>query len=313
MRILVTGGAGFIGSHVVDAYVAAGHHVAIVDNLVSGRRENLNPNATFYEVDIRDAEVLAEVFEAESPDIVNHHAAQIDVGRSVADPLYDADVNILGTLNLLECARDQQGRTGKQVHVISISSAAVYGTPDYLPVDEAHPVRPLSPYGASKAAVEIYLNVYRETHGLKTTILRYANVYGPRQDPHGEAGVVSIFVGKMLEGEAPVINGSGEQTRDFVYVGDCARANVLAAETASAGPGPYNIGTGEETTINQLAALIQEVSGYAGDIRHGPERLGDILRNVSDSSRAREALGWAPTVGLREGLARTVAYFRDQG
>ncbi len=171
----------------------------------------------------------------EQPDVVNHHAAQIDVGRSVADPLYDADVNILGTLNLLECARAQQVRTGKQVHVISISSAAVYGTPDYLPVDEAHPVRPLSPYGASKAAVEIYLNVYRETHGLKTTILRYANVYGPRQDPHGEAGVVSIFVGKMLEGAAPVINGTGEQTRDFVYVGDCARANVLAAETARRG------------------------------------------------------------------------------
>ena len=311
MRILVTGGAGFIGSHVVDAYVAAGHHVAIVDNLVSGRRENLNPAATFYEIDIRDAELLAQVIEREQPDVVNHHAAQISVGRSVADPLYDADVNVLGTLNVLECIRAQQVRTGKAIHVISISSAAVYGPPEYLPVDEAHPVRPLSPYGASKRAAEIYLDVYRATHGLKITILRYANVYGPRQDPHGEAGVVSIFVGRMLTGATPVIDGTGEQTRDFVYVGDCARANVLAAQAADPGPGPYNISTGEETSIAHLAELVQELSGYTGEIVHGPERLGDIFRNVSDSARARQALGWVPAVDLREGLALTIAYFGE--
>jgi len=311
MRILVTGGAGFIGSHVVDAYVAAGHHVAIVDSLVSGRRENLNPHAGFYEIDIRDAELLDEVFTRETPDVVNHHAAQIDVGRSVREPRYDADVNILGTLTLLECARAQQARTGAPVHIIGISSAAVYGPPEALPVSEQHPLRPLSPYGASKVALELYLNVYRATHGLRTTILRYANVYGPRQDPHGEAGVVAIFVGRMLDGTAPVIHGTGEQTRDFIYVGDCARANLLAAEASDAGPGPYNISTGEETSVAQLAALVQELSGYAGEIEHGPERLGDIFRNVSDSSRAREAFGWAREVDLREGLARTIAYFQE--
>jgi UDP-glucose 4-epimerase len=311
MRILVTGGAGFIGSHVVDACVAAGHHVAIVDNLASGRRENLNPYATFYEVDIRDAELLTEVFARETPDVVNHHAAQIDVGRSVNEPVYDAEVNILGTLNVLECARAQQARTGARAHVIGISSAAVYGPPDVLPVDERHALRPLSPYGASKVALELYLDVYRATHGLRTTILRYANVYGPRQDPHGEAGVVAIFVGKMLSGAVPVIHGTGEQTRDFIYVGDCARANLLAIEAAEAGPGPYNISTGEETTVSRLAERVRELSGFTGEITHGPERLGDIFRNVSDNARAREAFGWAPEVDLREGLARTIAYFRE--
>ena len=311
MRILVTGGAGFIGSHVVDAYVAAGHHVAIVDSLVSGRRENLNPHAGFYEIDIRDAELLDEVFTRETPDVVNHHAAQIDVGRSVREPLYDADVNILGTLTLLECARAQQARTGAPVHIIGISSAAVYGPPEALPVSEQHPLRPLSPYGASKVALELYLNVYRATHGLRTTILRYANVYGPRQDPHGEAGVVAIFVGRMLDGVAPVIHGTGEQTRDFIYVGDCARANLLAAEAEDAGPGPYNVSTGEETTVARLAALVQELSGFKGEIGRGPERLGDIFRNVSDNARARDAFGWGPEVDLREGLARTIAYFQE--
>lgn len=310
MRILVTGGAGFIGSHVVDAYTAAGHHVAVVDSLTSGRRENLNPEATFYEVDIRDTELLPEVFARETPDVVNHHAAQVSVSRSVSEPLYDAEVNVLGTLNVLECTRAQQARTGTPVHLIAISSAAVYGPPAYLPVDEAHPVKPLSPYGASKSATEIYLTVYRETHGLKTTVLRYGNVYGPRQDPYGEAGVIAIFISKMLAGETPVVNGSGEQTRDFVYVGDCARANVCVAEAGIADPGPFNIGTGEETTINHLAAIIKELSSFGGEIAHGPDRPGDVFRNTIDSSRARLTLGWVPSVGLREGLARTIAYYR---
>ncbi len=310
MRILVTGGAGFIGSHVVDAFVAAGHHVAIVDNLASGRRENLNPKATFYEVDIRDTELLPEIFAREQPDVVSHHAAQISVGRSVTEPLYDAEVNVLGTLNVLECARGLQ-LAGKAVHIITISSAAVYGPPESLPIDEDHPLHPLSPYGASKRATEIYMDVYRQTHGLRTTVLRYGNVYGPRQDPLGEAGVIAIFINKMLAGEMPVINGSGEQTRDFVYVGDCARANVLAAEAADAGPGPYNIGTGEETTVNHLASLIKDLTGYNGDILHGPDRPGDVIRNSIDSVRARHALGWTPTIELREGLARTIAHFRE--
>lgn len=313
MRILVTGGAGFIGSHVVDAYVAAGHHVTIVDNLAGGRRENLNPAATFYEIDIRDAELLNEVFDREQPEVVNHHAAQISVGRSITEPLYDAEVNVLGTLNVLECARALRSRATKSIHVIIISSAAVYGSPVYLPVDEDHPIRPLSPYGASKRATEIYLDVYHRTHGLKTTILRYGNVYGPRQDPYGEAGVIAIFVSKMLAGArdgAPVINGTGEQTRDFVYVGDCARANLLIAQATDVGTGPYNIGTGEETTINDLAALAKELTGYDGEVMHGPDRPGDVIHNVIDSARARRQLGWTPTVGLREGLSRTIAHYR---
>ncbi len=310
MHILVTGGAGFIGSHVVDAFVAAGHHVAIADNLTSGRRENLNPEATFYEVDIRDTELLPKVFEREQPDVVSHHAAQISVGRSINEPLYDAEVNVLGTLNVLECARSLQS-AGKAVHVIAISSAAVYGPPEVLPVDEDHPLRPLSPYGASKRATEIYLDVYRQTHGLKTTVLRYGNVYGPRQDPYGEAGVIAIFISKMLAGEAPTVNGSGEQTRDFVYVGDCARANLLVAEAVDAGPGPYNIGTGEETSVNHLAAVIKDLTGYEGEIVHGPDRPGDVFRNTIESARARQVLRWAPTVDLREGLARTIAHYRN--
>ena len=310
MRILVTGGAGFIGSHVVDAFIAAGHHVAVVDSLVTGKRENLNPKATFYEVDIRDAELLAEVFDRERPEIVDHHAAQVNVRTSVDNPGYDAEVNVLGALNVLEQARLHGVRK-----IIFISSGgAVYGEPEYLPCDEAHPIHPLSPYGAGKYAIEVYLNVYRATYGLETTVLRYANVYGPRQDPHGEAGVVAIFTGKLLEGAtadaAPVINGSGEQTRDFVYVGDCARANVLALDKGSGSV--YNIGTGEETSINDLAALLTELTNHAGDIVHGPETIGEVFRIYSDCARAHRELGWTATVSLREGLARTVAHFRNE-
>jgi len=310
MRILVTGGAGFIGSHVVDAFIAAGHHVAVVDSLVTGKRENLNPTATFYEVDIRNAELLAEVFDREQPEIVDHHAAQVNVRTSVDNPGYDAEVNVLGALNVLEQARLHGVRK-----IIFISSGgAIYGEPEYLPCDEAHPIHPLSPYGAGKYAIEVYLNVYRATFGLETTVLRYANVYGPRQDPHGEAGVVAIFTGKLLEGAtgvaAPVINGNGEQTRDFVYVGDCARANVLALDKGSGSV--YNIGTGEETSINDLAALLTELTDYAGDIVHGPETVGEVFRITSDCTRANQELGWTATVSLREGLARTVAHFRDK-
>jgi UDP-glucose 4-epimerase len=311
MRILVTGGAGFIGSHVVDALVAAGHHVAVVDNLSSGKRENLHPEARLYKVDIRDAERLAQVFAQERPEVVDHHAAQIDVGRSVAEPGFDAEVNVLGTLNVLEAAR-QAGTRG----FITISSAAVYGEPRYLPVDEDHPRAPLSPYGASKTATEIYLGVYGATHGLATAALRYANVYGPRQDPHGEAGVVAIFTERMLAADParpPMIHGDGAQTRDFIYVGDCARANLaaIAALALDKGGGAiYNIGTGAETSVAQLAQALKAATGYAGEIARGPARPGDIVRMVSDCSRAREALGFEATTSLAAGLAATVAYFR---
>lgn len=302
-RILVTGGAGFIGSHVVDAYLAAGHEVAIVDNISTGRRENLNPDATLYEVDIRDAQALTRVFNEVRPEVVNHHAAHIDVRSSVTDPHFDAATNVLGSLNLLEAAR----AVGSVAKLIYISSGgAAYGEPAYLPCDEAHPVHPLSPYGASKYTVEIYLDVYRQTHGLTTTVLRYANVYGPRQDPLGEAGVIAIFTGRMLRGEQPVINGSGEQARDFVYVEDCARANLLALDRGD--NHVFNIGTGERTTVNRIAALLQAHTGYDGEIVHGPEKPGEVFEITLDCTRAREHLGWTPTVGLDEGLARTVAY-----
>ncbi len=302
MRILVTGGAGFIGSHVVDSFIEAGHHVAVVDNLSTGRRANLNPRATFYEVDIREPE-LREVIERERPDVISHHAAQMDVRRSMAEPLFDADNNILGSLNLLECARKLRVRK-----VIYISSGgAVYGEPQYLPCDEKHPIRPLCPYGVSKYTVEQYLYLYRESYGLDYTILRYANVYGPRQDPHGEAGAVAIFAGHMLAGKSVLINGSGEQERDFIYVEDCARANLLALEKGAGDV--YNLGSGVGTSINRIAALLQELTGYKGEPVHGPAKLGETFRIYLDAGRARGVLGWTQTFTLREGLQRTVDYF----
>ncbi|MGC9349154.1 MAG: NAD-dependent epimerase/dehydratase family protein [Anaerolineae bacterium] len=301
-RILVTGGAGFIGSHVVDAYLAAGHEVAIVDNLSTGRRENLNPDAAFYEVDIRDAEGLAEVFDQVRPQVVNHHAAHIDVRVSVTHPHFDAETNVLGSINLLEAAR-AAGTVRKLIYISS--GGAAYGEPEYLPCDEKHPVHPLAPYGASKYTVEVYLDVYRQTHGLTSTILRYANVYGPRQDPLGEAGVVAIFTGRMLEGKPPTVYGSGEQARDFVYVKDCARANLLALDRGD--NDVFNIGTGERTTVNHIAELLQAHTGYEGEIVHGPEQPGEVFEIYLDCTRAREHLGWTPTVDLDEGLALTVA------
>ena len=254
LKILVTGGAGFIGSHVVDALLEAGHEVVIVDDLSTGRASNINPRARFYRMDIRDPH-LSEVFEQERFDIVNHHAAQMDVRKSVADPLFDADVNIRGSLNLLECAR----KSGVRKIVYISTGGAVYGEPEYLPCDEAHPVNPICPYGASKHTVEHYLYMYRVLYGLAYAVLRYPNVYGPRQDPNGEAGVVAIFIGQMLAGKQPTIFGSGEQERDFVYVGDCARANLLAMEDHV--QGIFNIGSGRGTTINQIYALLSEITG----------------------------------------------------
>jgi len=223
MKILVTGGAGFIGSHVVDAYLELGHEVVVVDNLSSGSIENLNPKAKFYEMDIRDSDI-EDLFKNEKPDVVNHHAAQMDVRKSVEDPIYDADVNIIGSLNLLQnCIK-----YGVKKFIFASTGGAIYGEQDYFPADEEHPTRPLSPYGVAKLTVEKYLYFYKEVHGLNYVVLRYANIYGPRQNPHGEAGVVAIFTSKMLKGEQPVINGDGFQTRDYTFVGDVVRANVLA-------------------------------------------------------------------------------------
>lgn len=306
VKILVTGGAGFIGSHVVDAYIEAGHEVVVVDNLVTGNRQNVHPAARFYEVDIRDADALEEVFAREKPDVVNHHAAQVNVRHSVADPIYDAQVNILGSLNVLLAARRHNVRK-----VIYISTGgAVYGEPVYLPCDEDHPVNPICEYGATKHAVEHYLYMYRQNYGLDYTVLRYPNVYGPRQDPKGEAGVVAIFARQMLLDEQVVINGSGEQERDFVYVSDCARANLMVLERGSGRI--YNLGTGQGTSVNRIFAALKELTGYRRDPVHGPPIVGETFRIYLDATRARQELGWEPQVSLEEGLRRTVAFFREQ-
>lgn len=304
MRILVTGGAGFIGSHVVDLLIEAGHHVVVVDDLSTGRRANLNPQAVFYQVDICSPD-LRQVFEWERPEVVDHHAAQVDLRRSVADPLFDASVNILGSLNLLECARD----CGVRKFIYISSGGAVYGEPTYLPCDESHLALPICPYGVSKYAVERYLTAYQQVYGLDYTVLRYANVYGPRQDPNGEAGVVAIFAQRMLQGRPALINGSGDQERDFIYVADCARANLLALERGSGAV--FNLGTGVGTSINRIFELLRAITGHDAPAVHGPPKAGETFRIYLDVARARQELGWAPAVGLAEGLQRTVAHFHS--
>ncbi|HXF82016.1 MAG TPA: NAD-dependent epimerase/dehydratase family protein [bacterium] len=301
MKILVTGGAGFIGSHVVDAYLAAGHAVVVVDSLTSGRREVLNPRALFVELDIRDP-ALREVFERERPEVVNHHAAQAAVPASVADPVHDADVNIMGTLHLLELCRE----FGVRRFVFASTGGAIYGEPERLPADETHPTRPLSPYGISKMTGEHYVRCYGTA--MTWAILRYANVYGPRQDPHGEAGVVAIFAHAMLAGHRPTIFGDGTQSRDFVYVQDVARANVLAAESDASGLA--NIASGEETSINDLYRRLAELTGFREPPVYGARRPGDVYRIALDPRRAEEWLGWTAEIGLSEGLRRTVDAFR---
>ena len=300
MKILVTGGAGFIGSHVVDLFISKGFEVVIIDNLSTGRASNLNPKAKFYEMDIRDPDLL-NVFAKERPDYVSHHAAQMDVRRSVAQPIYDAEVNILGSINVIECAR-----TWHVKKFIYISSGgAAYGEPVYLPCDEKHPINPICQYGASKHTVEHYLYMYRENYGLEYVVLRYPNVYGPRQDPHGEAGVVAIFIGKMLANEPVVINGDGEQTRDFVHVRDCARANYLAL---TANSGIYNLGSGEGTTVNQIFEALRKITGYPNDASHGPAKLGETRAIYLDASLAYKEMGWKMKINLEDGLRETLAY-----
>lgn len=315
MRILVTGGAGFIGSNIVDALVNEGHEVVVVDNLSSGKRENLNPAAKFYEMDVCDP-ALEKVFREERFDYVNHHAAQIDVRHSVADPVDDARTNILGLLNILENCR----KYGVRGVIFASSGGVVYGEPSRLPATEKFPKGPQSPYGVSKLASEFYLTYYAQVMNLPYIALRYANVYGPRQDPHGEAGVVAIFGLKMLRGETPVIYGDGKQVRDYVYVGDVVRANLLALKRLqdggiSCGAGgcaindfAYNIGTGEGTSVNRLFELLKEITGFAGEPDYGPERKGELRKICLDAGKAKAELGWEPQVDLREGLRRTVDF-----
>lgn len=305
MRVLVTGGAGFIGSHVVDGLVAAGHEVFVVDTLVTGNRGNVNPKATLFEVDLRSPE-LARVFDQARPEIVNHHAAHADVRESVADPLYDAEVNIIGSLNLLQ----QCVRTGVRKVIFISSGGACYGEPLELPCREDHPLLPLSPYGASKAAVELYLHLYRATFGLEYTTLRYANVYGPRQDMLSEEGrVVAIFSQLMLQGRQPVINGDGEQQRDFIHVADVVAANLAAMERGDGQA--FNIGTGRPVTVNEIFDQLKAITGFSGERVHGPPKAGEVYRTYLDVSKARRELGWEARIGLEEGLRDTVRYFRE--
>jgi UDP-glucose 4-epimerase len=303
MKVLVTGGAGFIGSHVVDALIAAGHDVVVVDDLSTGRRENVHPKARLVELDVTDPR-LVDLVRDERPAAVSHHAAQMDVRRSVADPLFDARTNILGTINLLEGARRANVR-----RVLFVSSGgAVYGEQEVFPAPESHPTNPVSPYGVSKRAGELYAFFYQAEYHIPFVALRYANVYGPRQDPHGEAGVVAIFTGRMLRGEPVTVNGDGCQTRDYVYVEDVARANLLAL--TSRATGPFNIGTGIETDVNTLARLLLAATGSRSLVRHGEAKPGEQRRSVVDPRRAAAELGWRPEVSLAEGLERTVAWFR---
>ena len=305
MKIVVTGGAGFIGSHVVELYLSRGHEVVIVDNLATGKRENLHPKARFVEVDIRDPKA-ADVIRSEKPDVVNHHAAQMDVRKSVADPIFDAQTNILGTINLLAASRD----AGVKKFLFVSSGGAAYGEQEIFPAPETHPTWPVSPYGVSKRSGELYAHFFMAEYGLKFVAMRYANVYGPRQDPHGEAGVVAIFSGKMLRGEPVTVNGDGKQTRDYVYVGDVARMSALALETDATGP--VNVGTGIETDVNELAALIRAAAGSESEITHGPAKSGEQKRSVVDIRRAADVFKWRPELPLRDGLARTVEFFRTK-
>ncbi len=305
MRVLLAGGAGFIGSHVAEHLLAHGHEVAVLDDLSTGRRENVSEDVRFYELDIRSEQGLAEVFEEFQPETLSHQAAQMDVRRSVREPNFDAAVNVVGTINLLE----QCVKHGVRKVVFASTGGAVYGEQREFPAREDHPQHPVSPYGVSKLAAERYLYFYEVQYGLSYAALRYSNVYGPRQDPHGEAGVVAIFCENLASGQPSRINGTGDQTRDYVYVEDVARANVLALKE-EVPSGGYNIGTGTETSVNELYELLQKASGRV-DLppEHGPAKVGEQLRSSVDSSRAAMVLAWKPEVGLEAGLTGTLRTF----
>jgi UDP-glucose 4-epimerase len=307
VKILVTGGAGFIGSHVVDAYVAAGHEVAVLDNLSTGREENVNPKATLHRVDVRDLDKVREAFASFKPDVVNHHAAQAEVPKSVADPGYDAQVNVVGGLNVLRACVD--GAVRKVI--FSSTAGALYGEPDVVPADEDHPVRPLSPYGTAKFAFEQYLGTFQRTFHLPFTTLRYANIYGARQDFFAEEGrVVAIFASRMLEGKPVTIDGDGNQSRDMLHVGDVAIANLAALERGDGGT--FHVSTGIPVTINDLFRKLAILTEYRLEPRFGPARKGDVYRIATDNTRARRQLGWEPRIQLEEGLRLTVDYFREE-
>jgi len=304
LKILVTGAAGFIASQIADAFIEEGHQVVIVDDLSTGYEKNINSKAKFVKANICDKS-LEKLFETEKFDVVNHHAAQMDVRRSVKDPEFDATTNILGTINLLQnCVK-----FGVKKFMFASTGGAVYGEQDYFPADEKHNQQPKSPYGISKLAVEKYLYFYHSEHKLNYTILRYANIYGPRQNPFGEAGVVAIFSTKLLKGEQPIINGHGKQTRDYVFVGDVVKANLLGLKDEVSDV--YNIGTGIETDVNQLFHFINNITRANKEEKHGPTAAGEQLRSVITSDKLFNNFGWRPSTKLEDGLKVTVEFFKN--
>ena len=307
MRILVTGGAGFIGSHTVDALVGAGAgEISVLDDLSSGKRHQVNAKAAFFQIDLRDAAAVKSVIEKTRPEAVIHSAAQMDVRRSVADPAFDAQVNVVGFLNLIEVARQH----GLRRVIFSSTGGAIYGEQDEFPCSEDHPLRPVSPYGVAKLATEAYLFFYKVQYGIDYVALRYGNVYGPRQDPHGEAGVVAIFCGRILDGQPVTIYGDGEQTRDYIFVSDVARANLAALNSKASGVA-LNIGTGIETNVNDLYATLAAIADFPTAAEHESERPGEQRRSVISPARAQATLGWRPEKRLKDGLGDTFKYFRD--
>jgi len=304
-KILVTGGAGFIGSHLVDRLIKLGHKVVVIDNLSTGKKENLNKESIFYEADIQGPE-LGEVFAKEKPEIIFHLAGQINIRRSVKDPIKDAKINILGTLNLLENSRKQN----VEKFIFSSTGGAIYGDTNIIPTPENHLLQPVSPYGVGKLAVEKYLYFYRRVYGLSFVSLRYANIYGPRQNPEGEAGVVAIFCNKISKGEQPIINGDGKQTRDFVYVEDAVEANILSLRKGV--EGSFNIGSGKETSINTIFEEIKRALNSDFEKTYGPAKTAEQRRSCLDFSKAKAELNWEPKIGLRQGIEKTCFNFCDK-
>ena len=303
-HVLVTGGAGFIGSHVADAFLERGDRVSIIDNLSTGDLRNLNPKAEFHEADLREERTI-ELVRSLRPDLVSHHAAQIDVRHSVADPASDAEINIVATIRLLQASLD----AGVQRFVFASTGGAIYGEPLTEPQDEEHPAHPLSPYGCAKLSVEHYMHYFREIHGLNTIALRYANIYGPRQNAKGEAGVIAIFADRLLHAEEVTINGDGEQTRDYVFVDDVVRANMAVCDDLSLA-GPFNVGTGVESSVNELYRHIAAAAGVDRDAHHGPAKLGEQRRSVLDGRKLRAIAKLPEPLGLGDGIRQTVEWFR---